>query len=525
VPIFKERLPIPRRLNMAFGLYEGSEVNVARILDKDTQRTFASELIVSPIPTQFWNSVCRLSLRVADRPGALCVATGFLRDRRINILLSECASSFAQRAHWDAICDLSLTAGFETMAGIPREDYSQKMQEYLDTLTAEFAAFMDTEVNRPAFPEGAAKLVQFSPLTGLNDASFICDLTRSDVVTYEAGAIQLPPRLALDISRHCRMPTDALPDYAIITGNTEQRYMRILFLRDHDSMFRAVINDDLGQFAGGGIGLLNRLLAKLPDRINLLHTSNYIFSRLGAEAKGRIILIGHWDLPELQALSVEERQRHMKSEFTRLIDGLQVEDIEGRKHSSALKLVTFDPPRTIYPRVFISYSLEHAADELHQLMALLLQHQFQPVVGTDVGRPSPFVDQLVSPDVMQASFQEMSSCVAFVSLQVRREDYKIVDPMTGGKRYVVPPWSVAEEVWAWANSIGPIIRLKDKAIEDPQYNHNVLTVEFQPNHDFQRAVMKVVARLEELRRKPWFEKEKLRAREEQFEHRYAPVDY
>jgi hypothetical protein len=129
VPVFKRTLPIPQRLGMAFGLHEGSELNVVKIADDETHRTHGCELIVSPIPA--------------------------------------------------------------------------------------------------------------------NDVSF-----------------------------QCHMPNiRALPEYTMITGNTEQRDLRVLFLRDYENMFRGVLNDDLPDFAGGGIGLLNRLLNALPHQINLIRAT------------------------------------------------------------------------------------------------------------------------------------------------------------------------------------------------------------------------------------------------------------
>src|ERR1044071_1094690 len=115
VPIYKRMLPIPRRLSMAFGLHEGSELNIARVVDVDTPLTFGCELIVSPIPIQCWLSACRLGIRLTDLPYALATATEFLRNEQINILLGECCSTYQRSAHWDAICDIALTPGFAAL--------------------------------------------------------------------------------------------------------------------------------------------------------------------------------------------------------------------------------------------------------------------------------------------------------------------------------------------------------------------------------------------------------------------------
>lgn len=526
VPVFKRTLPIPQRLGMAFGLHEGSELNVVRISDDETYRTHGCELMVSPIPVPSWRSVCRLSLRLADKPRSLAVATEFLRERRVNILLSECCSTYQQRAHWDAICDLSLVDGFDSIRDVGRGDYAGSMQKFLDILTTGFSSFMEDLDHRFAFLSGGARFVQFSPLTGLNDSSFICELSEAVVLEHRAGAITLPDKLANDVSIQCHMPNiRALPEYAMITGNTEQRYLRVLFLRDYENMFRVVLNDDLTDFAGGGIGLLNRLLNALPHQINLIHATNHIFARRDKVAKGRITLTGHWN-PGDYVAPPEVRHAVAEATFKQIIDTLQVEDIDGRKHTSALEVVDFAWPRTVYPQVFISYSTKREEERLQYLMTALLQHQFQPVLGTEDRDGSRIGNRPVAPDPVQSSFQAVETCIASISLQVKRDDFKIVDPLTGHARYIVPPWAVAEEVFAWSSSsVGMLIRLKDAEVEDPRYNRNIYTEEFHGDADYPAAVAAVLEKLDEFRLNPRFEQLRLEARRKQFRNVYSPASY
>src|SRR5438046_1892924 len=82
---------------------------LAALRDGDTERRYGCEVVGSPVPIQLWKTVCRLSVRLHDRPGALAAATQFLRQQKINILLSECCSTYQSRAHWDALCDVGQT--------------------------------------------------------------------------------------------------------------------------------------------------------------------------------------------------------------------------------------------------------------------------------------------------------------------------------------------------------------------------------------------------------------------------------
>src|ERR1051326_7759341 len=127
VPVYKRLLPIPRRLAMAFGLYEGSQLYVSRITDpNDATRRYGCELIVSPVPFESWASACRLSVRLNDTPRALATATKFLRERQVNIMLSECCSTYQYRAHWDAICDIARVPDFARLADVQRENYDEE---------------------------------------------------------------------------------------------------------------------------------------------------------------------------------------------------------------------------------------------------------------------------------------------------------------------------------------------------------------------------------------------------------------
>src|ERR1051325_7945965 len=113
VPVYKQWLPIPPRMAMAFGLQEGSELYLARVKDDPARPDVREyEMIGSPVPASSGRSVCRLSVRLEDTERTLATATRFLRDRGINILLTECCTTYSRRAHWDAICDLAGMPGF-----------------------------------------------------------------------------------------------------------------------------------------------------------------------------------------------------------------------------------------------------------------------------------------------------------------------------------------------------------------------------------------------------------------------------
>jgi hypothetical protein len=471
VPVYKRMLPIPQRLAMAFGLAEQSQLYLVPVRERsrDDPHMYGYEIMVSPIPPDSWHSVCRLSVRLNDIPGSLTVATRFLRDQRINILFSESSSTFQHRAHWDAICDLSAMESYSGLVDVPREKYQRRMEAFLRDLSTDLEEFMEKTDNERFFLGAGERHGQFSPLTGLNDASFACDYSFVMPVRYSAGGIDIGDKLARVVSRRCGMEYPMLPDYAMITGNTEQRYLRVLFLRDYENLFRVIIETRLSQFSGGCIGILNQILTALPETVRVIRSA----SRVNAPADGKEIstadIIGHWDPapddPNYKSLLMEEDLR-------RRIEGLELEDLAGKKHPGAVKLVDFNTPETLYPRVFVSYSTQADQEKVNLLLNSLWDNHFRPVVGTDLRRPIATGEMPATTDIVQSSFQAIRGCVAFVSLLLPHPAFKIGDD-TGRARYAVPPWAVAEEVYAWSMGGRLIIRLRDRDVLSPAYNERL----------------------------------------------------
>ncbi len=100
-----------------------------RAADAHVSVLFGSKPLLS---IESWSSVCGLSVSLADRLRALATATNFLKTMHINILLTEACVTYADRAHWDAIVDLSNTPGFEML--YPRVFVSNSTGRDLDKL-------------------------------------------------------------------------------------------------------------------------------------------------------------------------------------------------------------------------------------------------------------------------------------------------------------------------------------------------------------------------------------------------------
>lgn len=533
VPLYRCIVPIPLRLALSFGLAENSELHLAPITDSGQKHRFGCEVMVSPIPFQSWRRVCRLSIRLKDQPKALATATGFLRQKRINVLLCEACSTYQERFHMDAVCDLSLTPGFSENMSLRRESYEKTMEDFLASLNQSLNDYMEDELNRKAFLLGPEKHAQFTPLTGLNDAAFVCKNENKQKIEYSAGGIELPPSLTNYVSRSCGFDEHVLPKYAMITGNTEQRYLRILFLKEYSHLFRLAVRSDIVNFSGGGVGVLDQILHALPDQINLVKASNYILEQDQNEQginieRSHIEMIGHWDLPDTLIHPQAQRQ-YMLQHLTEIVGSLVLEDLDHKKHEKTLMVTEFHSPRDVYPKVFISYSIGNEKEKLERLMKYLREHDFEPVLGTDPGqegREGLSSEHRVASDVVQGAFQMIRRCVAFISLQVRREDFKVREEhdQKVTERYILPHWTVAEEVYAWASDVGFIIRLRDSAVEAPRYNQNVLTEQFSSEAEFENALELVINHLNRYRGSDKYKEVRAKALESQFQETYPPTD-
>lgn len=502
VPVFKTIIPIPQTFSTAFGLKEGSQLYLAPIGDtisKNPIHRFSSEIIVSSVPHSCWHSVCRLSVRIKNEPKALAKATEFLKENKINIILTEACVTYEDRAHWDAICDLEQSPFFAEIEKKESLLFEMQMKKALKNMTEALESFLGRSENEFAFVQGYGKHAEFSTLTGLNDCSFSCNFEKTHPLEFRAGGIELPFPLVKHISDQCGMESNLLPKYAVITGNTEQRYLRIFFLRDYKNIFRSVIQNQLVDVTSGGIGILQQFLDSMPEKINILKLSNFITKKENNQETGYIEIIGHWPLDE-EFESDRDRKSFISNIFSETISSIEVIDIEGKEHGSVFNVKDFETPEYIYPRIFVSYPLGSDETKLKLLQNALWENDFDCVLGTDPGYCQQSYCQLTafdSPDLNRRAFGAINTCVAFISLQMKRDDLRKAQEWP--KAYFVSQWQVAEEAYAFASNMN-ILRIRDRDVDSPQYNKNILSFEF--NEDDKASSFEICVReaIDELKR-------------------------
>ncbi len=394
-----------------------------------------------------------------------CEGNSLPAEERINILLTEACATYGDRAHWDAICDLQFHSR-ELGAVNDRDEHIVALRATIARLN-DLLEIYSKKLEPTAFLADNEWFARFDFIAGLNDAAFNCNLFHACSVALASGGITLPPSIRNYVVNSCQRGTTSLPKYALITGNTEQRYLRLYFVNNVDGYFSAAIENQSAGFAGEGVGILARLLESLPSEIDIVKLSNFLVEKTPDGERGRIEITGHW--PE----SPQEGDT-----MRGMIEALQISDIEGRPHGQIFKLLSFERPERLFPRVFISYSIGCESGLLTQLRNALASGGYEPVLGTAYRTRSSDSSEH-GRDVVEDAFAPIPTCVAFVSLLVAREDLRTVDG-----EYMSAPWTIAEEVFAWSKRIGPIFRIRERSVTPPAYNRNLRDIPF----DLERSV-------------------------------------
>ena len=507
VRIFSNTVPVPIAFTASFGIREGGRLYLAPMVTGRKNKNEDAQVIITPIPPSSWRSVCRLSIRLHDKPKALAKALKFLREREINVLLTEAAATFQERAHWDAICDLISYKEYANAGELSFEAYQSQMRKIVLALDAELKHWASSPENRDVFLTGGDMHADFSLLTGLNIAYFRIDPSNVFESVFEGGGVVLPDTLEKELQRLLR--SRGLPPistHALITGSTEQRYMRLLFIRDSSSFMFADIECRLPKYSAGGFSMLERVLSQLPDDLNLLHLTEYReVGEEGQEVTG-IKLIGDWT-------------DHNKDEFQRMIESIEVGENDPTARKQLVSLRDYATPSTAFPKIFISYSIAHDEQRCRLLQNRLIENNYEPVVGTEYADSINIAGQQVSEDVLTKSLNQIPSCVGFIALLSARPDFQLKDG-----RYTIPPWLVTEEVFAWSRGIGYLARLAEQGLDGPRYNRNTQTFEFAADADnYDKAVTRLVRDLNNFRQSSKFLDAWSLARKAQYQKRTTSI--
>jgi hypothetical protein len=507
VRIFSNTVPVPIAFSASFGIREGGRLYLAPMVTGKRSKNDDAQIIITPIPPSSWKSVCRLSVRLHDKPKALAKALKFLREREISIILTEAAATFQERAHWDAICDLISYKGYGNTGELSFEAYQIRMREIVSELNAELKHWGASPENKDVFLTGVDMHADFSLLTGLNIAYSRISPSNVFESQFDAGGVVLPDALEKELQR--LLKSRGLPpisSHALIPGSTEQRYMRLLFIRDSSNFMFADIECRLPKYSAAGIGMLEKVLCQLPDDLNLLHMTEYREASGEGQEVTCIKLIGDW-------------QDHNKEDFGRMIESIEVDENNPETREQLVSLRDYATPSTAFPKIFISYSIGHDEQRCRLLQNRLIENNYEPVVGTDYSESPDFAGQQVSEDVLSKSLNQIPACVGFIALHSARPDYQLKNG-----RHTISPWLVTEEVFAWSRNIGYLARLAGEVLNSPRYNRNTQTFYFSKEPaSFDKAVTDLVRDINRFRQSPKFLEAWNLARKAQYQKRATPI--
>lgn len=448
VKTFGDIVPIPRALSYSFGIEDGHELYIVPIRPVNGQSSSGYEIVVSPIPASSWASVCRLSVRIKNESGVLIHATNFLKEMRINIFIIEAAVTFLDRAHWDAVCDLKHYAPYINLynlcKGSPNEE---QMAELIHDLNKKFSAYTSTGHESSYYLDEADYGKRFSLLTGLNRISRQCDLRSAVPARIVNGSFSLPTQIMATLQMRCEQNATGplfISRRALLTGSTEQRYIRILFLFSEANYFSCAIDYDITGFVGDGLGVINQIISTMPDGTNILQLSN-ASSKNSERQLGMLNMIAY-------LCKSEQSDEDFSRVLGERINSLELCDADGACYPEKVKVRGLNRLRTAEPRVFISYSIDGNYAWLSGLQKILAANGFEVILGTESE----------DSDVVASSLGMISSCVAFFSLATRKTDCKL----SRRGSYAYPPWLIIEEERAHTANIKFICRLIQDGVED-----------------------------------------------------------
>lgn len=550
IRVFNQIVPIPANFSSSFGLLNGSMIHFAMVEPKKIDNCHARqyvEVILSTIPRKMWGSVCSLSVRMTDNPQSLAIATEFLRDNKISIILSEAAGTFGGRAHWDCVCDLTHCEIFQKIMSTPSDSEGQEVQslpsdnpktKYIDTrkkmqkvtkaLSKEFVKWVarGNAQRKAAFTSGDDQHIEFRQLTGINYANVSCYNDREETATnekntdylhgkmsFKEGGIELPEDLLAKIEEQISLDNwnNILPSHALITCNTEQRYMRLYFVPHVGEFVSGEIIFRIQKIDNDGIGLYNHILKNMPPDLNLLHiTLNRLHSAnledlepLGLNENnekrddngntqnnsplkeiGKIRFVGHWPVDEE---NITQKKKELASAINRkriLEKAIEKEPKEPFKDSEnkdipsdkLVKLTSLGAPRANDLAVYISYPMDakNAEEYLNILKRELVKADFLPITGTSIGGYANIGQRAVSSGVAYSAFSPINTCFAFISLCIKNDEY-----LSKGGKYFTSPWLIAEEAYAFSKAVFFMARLAESGMDLPSYKTDILTFKFR----------------------------------------------
>lgn len=542
IRIFNQIVPIPANFSSSFGLVNGSMLHFAmvkppvpitspsgaatpNIAESNKNIKPYVEIIISTIPRDMWGTVCSLSVRMKDQPGALAIATKFLRDNKISIILSEAAGTFGGRAHWDCVCDLTHCEFFTKAKIKPDDDYlkkREKMKGVVDRLSIEFKKWVKkTKSYKEYFTEGEDQHILFNLLTGLNYANQGCFKTEDSSekdnqyngkMPFVDGGIELPEDLLKRIEDKIGLDNwnNILPSHALITCNTEQRYMRLYFIPHVGEFVSAEIGFEIENVASDGIGLYHQILSAMPENLNLLHITLHRIHEIVNDQQddekenaksheiGKIRLVGHWKVDEfcgddirnkISELKNPERRRLALKNAIEVKKYVDVDDKplgeqlfgENEQYKKVAWLENLHVPKANDPAVYISHPMEEDAKEFVQILKRKLSEAgFLPITGSGVGGFADIGARRVSTGIEASAFSPINSCFAFILLC--KKDGKYVSKKDA---HFISPWLIAEEAYAFSRAVFFMARLAEKGMELPKYKSDILTFEFEVDDDNQ----------------------------------------
>lgn len=223
------KFKLERMHRTALGLLSGTEVHLTLLPNVDNRMNHV-ELLLTTIPPSKWHSLCRITARMHDKPGAVASAVSALVDSGCNILIIETLTTAGQAEH-------ELLAFVEPAKNRDADGFLSDLRNSLHRqLYANLNAADRLVVESPLVDELSAlkRSAQLRLQSNLQEKTTSCNI---DDVGIDVNPTELTKLFPLDADGKPEIPTRVL-----CYSDTEEKYV-CMYFPPEDSLLTAIAID------------------------------------------------------------------------------------------------------------------------------------------------------------------------------------------------------------------------------------------------------------------------------------------
>ncbi|TRZ51113.1 hypothetical protein D4S03_05605 [bacterium] len=433
------RIFIPDHISIPLGLRCDQNLTIGLISD----RYVKDELIVTPIPQQYWGKVYEFSIPLTHEVGASFAAASALESMGANVLLSESTSmSLISMGFWTGI----VTFNYERLQ-LTEEEFRNRLIEKDSHSETKFIPEKSVGMN----PDEQIHLRQLESLSDhLEDKDQIYQGS-----IFDGKSLILSEKLIDKIIKMHRQGYP-FPKYVFLSADLNERLLTItsyssrqLYHVHLDIEWRSVKHEPIGLYAE-----ITKILAE--KGLSILRSYDYILEKEKDFEKSvmRFIVEGEQldakDIDEIQ----EELNKAEKNKIPFVTGGDKLKKVDD--YFDIKTPLIFLSSENRQPKCFIARLSSYKEDEgFKQIEDTIKKMGFEPITYE-----APPSDGTVFDTIRDT----IKKCCCLVNVVTPHDNYRFIDDKTEDGSPCPSPWLIAEE--AIARTLGiKVFVIRDEEIE------------------------------------------------------------